>query len=41
MEKNIDKQLELITRGALEIIQPGELKKKLERSIKEDKPLVV
>ena len=41
MEKNIDKQLELITRGALEIIQPDELRKKLERAIKEDKPLVV
>ena len=41
MEKNIDKQLERISRGAVEIIQPGELKKKLERAIKEDKPLVI
>ena len=41
MEKNIDKQLELISRGAVEIIQPGELKKKLERAIKENKPLVI
>ena len=41
MEKNIDKQLELITRGTVEIIQPGELKKKLERAIKENKPLVI
>lgn len=41
MEKNIDKQLELIRRGTVEIIQPDELKKKLERAIKADKPLVV
>lgn len=41
MEKNIDKQLELIKRGTVEIIQPGELKKKLERAIKSNKPLVV
>jgi tyrosyl-tRNA synthetase len=41
VEKNIDRQLELISRGTVEIIQRGELKKKLERSIKENKPLVV
>lgn len=41
MEKNIEKQLELIRRGTVEIIQEGELKKKLERAIKENKPLVV
>ncbi len=41
MEKNIDKQLELISRGAVEIIQLNELKKKLERAIKENKPLVI
>jgi tyrosyl-tRNA synthetase len=41
MEKDIEKQLELIGRGAVEIIQPDELKKKLERAIKTGKPLVV
>ncbi|MDD3905466.1 MAG: tyrosine--tRNA ligase [Candidatus Omnitrophica bacterium] len=41
MEKNIDKQLELISRGAVEIIQKSELKKKLERAIKDNKPLVI
>jgi tyrosyl-tRNA synthetase len=41
MEKNIDRQLELISRGAVEIIQPDELKKRLEKSIKENKPLVI
>ena len=41
MEKNIDKQLELIKRGTVEIMQLDELKKKLERAIKENKPLVV
>ena len=41
MEKNVDKALELIKRGTVEIIQLGELKKKLERAIKENKPLVV
>ncbi|MCX5686554.1 MAG: tyrosine--tRNA ligase [Candidatus Omnitrophica bacterium] len=41
MEKNLDKQLELIRRGAVEIIQVSELKKKLERAIKENKPLVI
>lgn len=41
MEKNIDKQLELIGRGTVEIIQLDELKKKLENAIKSNKPLVV
>jgi tyrosyl-tRNA synthetase len=41
MERNIDKQIELIKRGAVEIIQPDELKKKLERAIKTDKPLII
>jgi tyrosyl-tRNA synthetase len=41
MEKSIDKQLELIKRGTVEIIQLDELKKKLERAIKNNKPLVI
>jgi len=41
MEKSIDKQLELISRGTVEIIQTEGLKKKLERAIKENRPLVV
>ena len=41
MEKNVDKQLELIKRGTVEIIQSDELKKKLESAIKSNKPLVV
>lgn len=41
MEKNLEKQLELIKRGTVEIIQPDELKKKLERAIKDNKPLVI
>ena len=41
MEKNIDRQLELIARGTVEIIQKDGLKKKLERAIKENKPLVI
>ncbi len=41
MENNIDKQLDLIKRGAVEIIQSNELKSKLERAIKTNKPLVV
>jgi len=40
MEKNIDKQLELIRRGTVEIIQADGLKKKLERAIKDNKPLL-
>jgi len=41
MEKNIDKQLELIKRGVVEIIQLDELKKKLEKAIKTNRPLVI
>jgi tyrosyl-tRNA synthetase len=41
MEKNIDKQLELIRRGTVEIIQFDDLKKKLESAIKSNKPLIV
>ena len=41
MENNIDKQLELIKRGAVEIIQLDALKKKLERALKENKPLII
>ena len=41
MEKDIDKQLELIQRGTLEIIQLDELKKKLQHAIKTNKPLVI
>lgn len=41
MEKNIDKQLELIKRGTVEIIQLEELKKKLDNAIKTNKPLVI
>jgi tyrosyl-tRNA synthetase len=39
--KDIDKQLEIIKRGAAEIIPEDELVKKLERSFKEDRPLKV
>jgi tyrosyl-tRNA synthetase len=38
---DIDKQLEIIKRGTVEIISEGELKKKLEKSTKLKKPLVV
>lgn len=41
MEKNIDKQLELIKRGTVEIIQPDGLKKKLEAAVKSNKPLII
>ena len=41
MEKSLEKQLELIRRGTVEIIQQDGLKKKLERAIKENRPLVV
>ena len=41
MEKNVDKQLELIRRGAVEIIQSDGLKKKLEKAIKNNKPLII
>jgi tyrosyl-tRNA synthetase len=39
--KDIDKQLEVIKRGASEVIPEDELVKKLERSFKEDRPLKV
>jgi tyrosyl-tRNA synthetase len=41
MEKDLNKQLELIKRGTVEIIQLDELKKKLEHAIKNNKPLVI
>lgn len=41
MEKDLDKQLELIRRGTVEIIQLDELKKKLEKAIKTNTPLVI
>jgi len=41
MEKDLNKQLELIRRGTVEIIQESGLKKKLEKAIKDNKPLVV
>ena len=41
MEKSLDKQLELIRRGTVEIIQFEDLKKKLESAIKNNKPLVI
>jgi len=41
MVKNIDKDIELIRRGTVEIIQANELKVKLERSAKNNKPLVI
>jgi tyrosyl-tRNA synthetase len=39
MEKDINKQLEVIRRGAVDIISEPELKEKLERSIAKNKPL--
>jgi len=41
VEKSIEKQLERVSRGTVEIIQQAELKAKLERAIKENKPLVI
>ncbi|MEI6863600.1 MAG: tyrosine--tRNA ligase, partial [Candidatus Omnitrophota bacterium] len=41
MEKDLNKHLDLIRRGTVEIIQESGLKKKLERAIKDNKPLVV
>ena len=41
MEKDLNKQLELIKRGAVEVIQETELRKKLERAIKKNEPLVI
>ncbi len=39
MERDIEKSLEVISRGAVEIIDIDELKKKLERAISENRPL--
>jgi len=39
--KPVDEQLEIIKRGAVEIISEEELKKKLEKSFKTGKPLVI
>ncbi len=41
MPMTIDKELELIKRGAVDIIQLDELKKKLEESVKTKKPLII
>ena len=41
MEKDLNKQLELIRRGTVEIIQPDDLKKKVERAIRMNKPLII
>lgn len=41
MEKDLNKQLELIKRGTVEVIRLDELKKKLERAIKTNKGLVI
>lgn len=38
---NIDKQIEIIKRGAVEIISEGELRRKLEQSIKTRRPLKI
>jgi len=38
---DVDAQIELITRGAAEVISAAELRKKLERSVKEGRPLRV
>ena len=39
--KDLNRQLELIKRGAVEIISEGELRSKIERSIKTNRPLVI
>jgi tyrosyl-tRNA synthetase len=41
MEKDLNKQLDLIKRGTVNIIQLDALKKKLERAIKTNKPLII
>lgn len=41
IEQNIDKQLEIIRRGAAEIIPENELVEKLKKSIKDNKPLTI
>ncbi len=37
--KDLEFQMDLLKRGATEVISEGELRKKLARSIKENKPL--
>lgn len=39
--KDVDKQIELIKRGAVEIISEGELRRKIEDSIKKNRPLTI
>ena len=39
--KDVDKQMELIKRGSVEIISEQELKKKIEASIKKNRPLII
>ena len=41
MNRSLDEQLELISRGVEEIIPEQELRDKIENSIKDDKPLIV
>ena len=41
MIRDIDKQLELIRRGTVEIISEQELRKKLEKSVSTNKPLII
>ena len=41
MNRSLDEQFELISRGAEEIIPEQELRDKIENSIKNDKPLIV
>jgi len=41
LEKNLDKQLNIIKRGTVEIIQQDELEKKLKKSIQNNKPLII
>ncbi len=39
--RDVDQQLQLIKRGAVEIISEGELRKKIENSIKRNRPLTI
>lgn len=41
MALSVDEQIKIISRGTVEIIPEDELRKKLEKSIKENKPLIV
>jgi Tyrosyl-tRNA synthetase len=41
MFKPVEEQMKLLRKGAVEIIQEEDLVRKLERSIKENKPLTV